>query len=66
MACPIETLFKEVDEKFNITQKQREAITILFDGEDVLVWTKTVSDKSMTYACAPVLFENDTTPILFR
>lgn len=37
MAGPIETLFKEIDEKFNITQKQREAITILFDGENVLV-----------------------------
>lgn len=66
MAAPIEKLFEEIDEKFNVTltQKQRKAITALFNGKDVFVGTKTGSGKSMTYACTPILFENGTTLII--
>lgn len=63
MAAPTEKLFEEIDEKFNVTlkQKQRKAITVLFNGKDVFVGTKTGIGKSMTYEYAPVLFENGTT-----
>lgn len=42
MAAPIEKLFEEIDEKLNVTftQKQRKAITVLFNRQDVFVGTK--------------------------
>lgn len=63
MAAPTEKLFEEIDEKFNVTLKkrQRKALTVLFNGKDVFVGTKTGIGKSMTYEYAPVLFENGTT-----
>lgn len=66
MATPIEKLFEEIDEKLKVTltQKQRKAITILFNGKDVFMGTKTGSGKSMSYECVPILFEKGTTLII--
>ncbi|XP_061190432.1 ATP-dependent DNA helicase RecQ-like [Saccostrea echinata] len=66
MAAPIDKLFLEICNKFGIvlTLKQKQAITGLFNFKDVFVGTKTGSGKSMTYECAPILFDNGTTLII--
>ncbi|XP_062599088.1 uncharacterized protein LOC134260556 [Saccostrea cucullata] len=66
MAAPIDKLFMEIDKKFNIvlSLKQKQAINGLFNLKDVFVGTKTGSGKSMTYECAPILFDNGTTLII--
>ena len=70
MAAPMnelhENIYKEIGDKFHITltPKQKEAISGLINGKDVFVGTKTGSGKSMTYECAPILFDNGTTLII--
>ena len=49
----------KICEKFNInslTDNQSKSITVIKDGKDVFVGTKTGSGKSLTYESIPVVF----------